>query len=99
MGQVRRYSGRMNLAALVPDERLSATRFCLAARGREYLVFQWNKGEFTVDLRDAPGSFEVEWLNVNADRARSGGQVEGGAICTFTTPFPGPAVLYLKHSE
>jgi hypothetical protein len=99
MGQIRRYGERMNLAAMVPDEKVSATRFCLAARGREYLVFQWNKGEFTVDLRDAPGSFEVEWLNVNADKPQSGGKVAGGATRTFTTPFPGPAVLYLRRSD
>jgi hypothetical protein len=32
-------------------------------------VFQSNKGEFTLDLKDAPGRFEVEWFDVNADRS------------------------------
>jgi hypothetical protein len=96
MGQVRRYAEKVDLAAMAPDERVSATQYCLANRGKEYLVFQSNKGEFTVDLKDAPGTFNSEWLNVNADRIIPGKPVEGGASRTFTTPFPGPAVLYLK---
>jgi len=97
MGQTRRYAERMNLAAMTPQEKLSATRYCLASRGQEYLVFQSNKGEFTLDLRDASGTFSVEWLNINADRAIAAQPVEGGAVRTFTTPFPGPAALYLKR--
>ena len=97
MGQVHRYADRMNLAAMKPEEGLSATRYCLADRGNEYLVFQSDKGEFTVDLKDAAGSFRSEWFNINADRVIAGGTVEGGAVRTFTTPFPGPAALYLKR--
>ena len=81
---------------MVPDEKLSATRYCLAARGREYLVFQHNKGEFTVNLADAPGTFSVEWLDINQDRTVPGKPVSGGAVRTFRTPFPGPAALHLK---
>jgi hypothetical protein len=96
MGQTRRYAGKMDLAAMIPDAKLSTTRYCLAGRGREYLVFQSNKGEFTLDLRDAAGTFAVEWLDVNADRTVAAKPVQGGAVRTFTTPFPGPAALYLK---
>lgn len=99
MGQVLRYARRMNLAAMVPDERVSATRYCLADRGKEYLVFQSNKGEFTVDLSDAKGVFTSEWLDVNAGRVIAGKRAQGGAVQTFTTPFPGPAALYLKLAE
>ncbi|NWG13321.1 MAG: hypothetical protein HXY20_07295 [Acidobacteria bacterium] len=96
MGQVRRYAEKVDLAAMTPQESLSATRYCLAARGREYLVFQSDKGEFSVDLRDAKGAFAVEWLDVNADRVIAGKPVQGEAHRTFTTPFPGPAVLHQK---
>jgi hypothetical protein len=99
MGQVRRYAERMDLAAMTPQEKLSATRYCLANRGKEYLVFQSNKGEFTLDLSDAPGRFSVEWFNINADRAIPAKPVQGGATRTFTTPFPGPAALYLRLSQ
>ncbi len=96
MGQIRRFGDRVHLAAMKPEPRLSATGYCLAARGQEYLVFQSDKGEFTVDLKDAPGRFRAEWLDVNAYRPVYAKPVDGGAVRTFTTPFPGPAVLYLK---
>jgi hypothetical protein len=99
MGQVRRYAAKMDLAAMMPEENISATRFCLAAKGREYLVFQSDKGEFTVDLRGVSGTFAAEWLDVNADRPVAGKPVQGGAIRTFTTPFPGPAALHLKIAD
>jgi hypothetical protein len=96
MGQVRRMANRVDLASMRPESGLSATRYCLASRGREYLVFQHDKGEFTLDLRDAPGQFQAEWLEVNSGRPIPAKTVEGGAVRTFTTPFPGPAVLLLR---
>ncbi len=99
MGQIRRYAERMNLAAMKPDRKVAATGYALANRGREYLVFQSNKGEFTVDLSDAKGVFQGEWLDVNANRTIAAKTVEGGKSWTFTTPFPGPAALYLKLKE
>ena len=98
MGQVRRFADRMNLVAMRPDEKLSNTRYCLADPGREYLVFQSNKGEFTVDLSAAKGPLRSEWFNINTGRAIQGPQVTGGGVRTFTTPFPGPAALYLKSA-
>ncbi len=99
MGQVVRYGRKMNLAAMRPDEQAATTRYCLSDPGREYLVFQSNKGEFTVNLKAAAGRFRVEWLNVNENREIEGKLVEGGAVRTFTTPFPGPAALYLKRID
>jgi hypothetical protein len=97
MGQVRRFSERINLAQMVPVDNLTETHYCLANAGREYLVFQpGNKGEFTLNLSDAPGSFSVEWLNVNTGETSSGRPVQGGGVRTFPTPFGGPGVLYLK---
>jgi len=99
MGQTRRYAEKMNLGVMVPSNDLAETKYCLADRGREYLVFQpGNKGEFTVNLTDAPGTFSVEWFNVNAGTVVAGKPVGGGARRTFTTPFGGPAALYLKFT-
>jgi hypothetical protein len=81
-----------------PEEKLSGTRYCLAKRGHEYVIFQSNKGEFNVDLTDARDvTFRVEWLNINIDKPVTGKPVAGGAERTFTTPFAGPAVLLLKR--
>jgi hypothetical protein len=97
MGQARRYSEKINLSGMEPRSDLAETTYCLADKGKEFLVFQpGNKGEFWVDLLHAAGTFSVEWLNVNAGTKMVGKPVSGGAIRTFSTPFGGPAVLYLK---
>lgn len=98
IGQVVRWARRVDLAAMKPEQSLSTTGYCLASRGTEYLVFQSNKGEFNVDLGDAPGRFQAKWFDVNLDREIPGKLVEGGSTRTFTTPFPGPAVLHLKRA-
>jgi hypothetical protein len=99
MDQARRFAETMNLAAMKPDEKVSATRYCLAQPGREYLVFQHNKGEFTVNLTEAKGTFEARWYDINAGRLFPPVRVEAGSVRTFTTPFPGPAALHLKLVE
>ena len=95
--RVRRFAEQMNMAAMRPEEKLSATRCCLAARGTEYLVFQHDRGEFTLDLNGAPGAFAVEWSDNNAGRAIPAETVRG-ATRAFTTPFPVPAALHLKRT-
>lgn len=97
MGQTRRYAQKMNLAEMVPSTSLATTGYCLANPGREYLVFQTgSRGEFSVNLADAPGRYSVEWLNVNTGATIAGKPANGGGNRVFTTPFGGPAALYLK---
>jgi hypothetical protein len=97
MGQTRQFSERINLAAMTPADKLAQTGYCLADKGKEYLVFQaGDKGEFNVNLKDGPGHFTVEWFDVNKGNSIPGKPVSGGGTRTFTTPFGGPAVLYLK---
>ena len=98
MGQTRRFAERIPLAAMPPAPELASTRYCLAERGREYLVFQkGDNGEFSVNLSGAPGTFSVEWFSVNTGRSVTGKPVEGGEVRRFPTPFGGPAVLHLKR--
>jgi hypothetical protein len=99
MGQIRRFANRMDLASMRPENSLSATGYCLAAPGAEYLVFQHDKGEFTLNLKDAPGTYAAEWFDINHDRSIPAGAVSGGAARTLTTPFPGPAALHLKRNR
>ena len=97
MGQTRRIAEKINLAEMSPHNELASTGYCLASPGSEYLVFQpGSRGYFTVNLSDAKGSFAVEWFNVNADRILAGETIEGGGRPLLRTPFPGPAVLYLR---
>ena len=97
MGQTRRYAERIDLAHMPPDDSLAETRYCLANPGKEYLIFQpGNKGEFAVNLREAPATFAVEWFNVNMGTTIAGKPIKGGGVGTFPTLFGGPAALYLK---
>lgn len=98
MGQTRKYADKINLARMKPEPRLAQTGFILAEPGPEYLAYQdGSQGEFWVDLSGASGLFQVEWFDPTADKTHAGKPVEAGGKRTFTTPFPGPAVLYLKH--
>lgn len=96
MGQTRDWAQKIDLAHMVPST-MSETRYCAANPGQEYLAFQdGNKGEFTVNLSDAPGNVAVEWFSVNTGTTTAGKSVPGGGVRTFPTPFGGPSVLHLK---
>ncbi len=95
MGHARSYAGRANLAATTPQGGLSSTGFCLAAPGSEYLVYQPGSGGFTLDVQ--PGTYAFEWFNVGTGTVAGTGSVTApGGGQTFTPPFGGKAVLYLK---
>jgi hypothetical protein len=94
MGQTRRFAERMNLAAMTPQPKLSSTRYCLAARGVEYLVYQ-PKSDATFTLAVEPALYDVEWF-----RPRTGTTVreqrKAAGVIECSPPFSGSAVLYLR---
>lgn len=98
MGETRTYAEKIDLAAMTPSTTLCSTTYCLVDKGSEYLVYQPGGGSFTVDLSAGSGkTFSVEWLNVGTDKTTVGASVGGGAASkSFTPPFSGDAVLYLK---
>jgi HYDIN/CFA65/VesB-like, Ig-like domain/Putative collagen-binding domain of a collagenase len=98
LGYVVSYGNKMNLAVMTPQGGLSSTGYCLAnasATG-EYLVYAPNGGSFTVNLAGTAGTLAVEWLNPTTGAITSSGTVPGGSTLSFTPPFSGDAVLYLK---
>lgn len=97
LGQTRRYALRLNLRTARPLPALSSTRFCLATPGREYLAYQPGSGPFRLDLDAARQSLAVEWFEPATGRTWAAGRVAGGAVRTFTPPFDGPAVLYVRR--
>ncbi len=100
LGQVIDYSRKVDLARMEPAGHLSQTRYCLAKPGKEYLVFQpGDQGRFTVNLSGASGMFNVEWLEVNSGHVSQSKAIRGGGSQLFTTPFPGPAVLYINTAS
>ena len=87
----------MNLAGMTPLNSLSSTSYCLASAGQEYLVYQPANGPFTVNV--AGGAYVYEWFNsVTGTIAGTGTVGAAGGDQSFTPPFSGPAVLYLKAS-
>ena len=101
LGYALRYADRMNLAAMTPRGDLCSTGYCLAnptATGAEYLVYLPSGGSITVNLTSVSEQLMVEWFNPSTGVTTAGGSINGGANRSFTPPFGGDAVLYLRGS-
>jgi Family of unknown function (DUF6298) len=98
MGQTRRYAQRLDLRRTRPRPELASTGYCLASPGSEYLAYAPAGRSFTVDLRGPARSYAVEWFDPGRDRTSRAGTVQGGSKLSFTPPFAGPAVLYLRRA-
>ncbi|HZF00108.1 MAG TPA: PA14 domain-containing protein [Planctomycetota bacterium] len=96
MGQSRSYADRMNLAMMTPRGDLTSTGYALANPGVEYLVYQSGSGGFSVSL--GGGNYSVEWMNPSTGGTSTGAEVSGGGSVSFSAPFGGDAILYLKST-
>jgi hypothetical protein len=101
MGDTLRYAEMMNLIEMEPRPDLSSTGYVLADPGQEYLILQPADvaDPFTVKLE--PGTYQVEWFDVNRRETKADGQVTVDSVGDpkFMTPFAeaGPPVLYLRR--
>jgi hypothetical protein len=101
MGYIRAYADQLNLAAMAPRGDLSSTDHALvsAAPARpEFLVYAPSEGNFTVNLSGVNGVLAVEWMNPATGAKTATASVSGGSTLTFTPPFGGDAVLYLRRN-
>ncbi len=99
LGYTLTYAYRMNLAAMKPYPDLASTRYCLGnpvATGAEYLVYLPEGGKVVVDLSGTKEKVIAEWLNPSTGKIVSNIKTTGGGHKTFTVPFDGDAVLYIK---
>ncbi|MFA4817202.1 MAG: DUF4038 domain-containing protein [Parcubacteria group bacterium] len=97
MGQTLTYADKMNLASMIPSANSSdcSTTYCLRNHGQEYLIYQPGSGAFTVNLSAA--TYNYEWFNPTTGAVVETGTFTAGAgNKSFTPPFSGDAVLYLK---
>ena len=102
MGYTRRYAERMNLATMIPLDRLCSTGYCLAnpaAKEPEYLIYNPGIGEFWVDLSATDGLLVVEWFDPETGETTVEEDVTGGSKRVFTAPFTNDAVLYLSPAS
>jgi len=97
LGYTLTYAQRINLKDMTPQNSLASTAYCLAAPGSEYLVYQPASGPFSVKL--VAGTYGYEWFNPGAGKVDSSGTLKaGGGNQSFSPPFDGDAVLYLRKS-
>ncbi len=100
LGHTRRFAQRMNLATMAPSRELASTGYCLAhaSPGKgEYLVYAPEGGRLSVDLSATPGKLAAQWFDPTKGTSTDAGMIDGGAVQTFTVPFTGDAVLWLKN--
>jgi hypothetical protein len=95
LGYARALAERVDLAHLTPRGDLASTGFCLANPGREYVVYLPAKADVTVDLTEAPGKLNVEWMNASTGETAPAAPVEGGGKVTLGCPVDGDAVVRL----
>ena len=82
---------------MTPHGELTSTGVCLARPGEEYVVYTPTGGTFTVNLAEAKGKrMCVRWYDPRQGQFRGSEEVDGGSSHSFTPPFPGDAVLYLR---
>jgi hypothetical protein len=97
MGYTHDFAQRMDLIHMTPSDDLSSSGYCLANKGREYLVYLPTDSAASVDLSGVSGKFKVEWFDPSSGTTSDGEEVQGGNKLTFTPPFhTGSAVLYMK---
>ena len=64
--------------------------------GQEYVAYAAAGGVFALNL--PVKTYQVQWFNPATGAAINGANVPGGTV-SFTPPFSGDAVLYLKNTE
>jgi hypothetical protein len=88
----------MSLAMMKPNGRLVSTGMCLAAIGKEYVVFAPQGKQFSVNLSAVNNvSLIVKWYDPRTGQHRNGDPVTGGLESqVFIPPFNSDAILHLK---
>ena len=98
LGYARMYAERMDLLSSQPRNDISSTQYALVDPGVEYLIYQPSSGHFTVNV--ASGDYTFEWFDPSTGMVAGAGSFtaqSGGR--TFSAPFSGPAVLYVKRKN
>ena len=97
LGYTIRLANRMDLISMSPLPALASSSYCLANRGKEYLVYLPDTTEVNIDLSDAKGSFRTEWFNPDNGEFTKSKNVKGGSEIKLNSPSGKPGTLvYLK---
>lgn len=95
MGHTRRYAERIGLASMVPWPDMASTGYVLANPPTEYLIYQPQKGKFTVELET--GIYRYEWFQPDRGKVVAQGLVQvKRANHPFQPPFAADAIFHLR---
>jgi len=73
--------------------------FLAANPGQAYVLYLPAGGSVTLDLKTAPGRFDVRWIDIGAGEWGRREAVEGGAAATITAPAKGHWVAAILKAE
>jgi hypothetical protein len=94
LGHTAAYARRMDLMHTQPRMDLASTGYCLSDGRSTYLVFQPERGAFTV--WPAAGRYHREWLRLDTAEIVDDAQLDvGNEPCYLSPPFDAQAVLFL----
>jgi Protein of unknown function (DUF4038)/Domain of unknown function (DUF5060)/Putative collagen-binding domain of a collagenase len=81
---------------LIPHNAIVNRGRCLAEVGRQYVIWLNGGGSVTVDLSEAPDELGMYWFNPLTGEKSEMETMTGGTSHSFTPPFHGDAVLFIK---
>jgi hypothetical protein len=90
-----------DMAGMTPQAALCQTGYCLAkdqSVNAEYICYQPNTGDFTLDLTNASGTLNIRWLRCSDGTVQDSATVSGGAERTLSPPWSGAVVAYVRHT-
>lgn len=71
------------------SEREPNEAYLAAAPGKAYLLYFTDGGSVGLDLKDAPGNYEVRWVDIATGDWGKTETIQGGAVATISTPAKG----------
>jgi hypothetical protein len=74
----------------------SAGQICSGIPGEQYVVYDQDGGNITINLSAASGSYSVLWFDPKTGATQSGAEICGGGSRTLSSPFASDSVLLLK---
>jgi len=99
MGYARYFAEKIDLSIVRPVPETASSGFCLAAPGREYLVYCDESSSVNVQLPEKDSAYEITWFDPSSGRHR----IEETAVLkgkhSFSAPWESRSVLLLKAED
>ncbi len=98
LGYTLLYTRRMDLSRAVPTADVASTGYCLAERGRQYLVYRPGDAGESVRVKLEPGTYRYEWFDpTGGSQVSPGTRTVADGDTQFSCPVKGDSVLFLTR--